>query len=135
MRQWIEQASEDDTATAANLDPWPIARTPEQIILCVGGGYHPTHNFWMQAYASNIAGRKFILPACLDALITAADTTLGHKATRVKCKDLFFSCKKTGGVWAIGFLRFAMVFSKLVVAYKPNHGTLGNRFEIITMRA
>ncbi len=77
MLQWIQQAAEADTAASAQMDPWPVVRTPEQIILCVAGGYHPTHNFWMQAYAPQIAGREIALPAAWERLIAEADETLG----------------------------------------------------------
>ena len=77
MRQWIEQASEPETVSSADRDPWPICRAPEQIILCVAGGYHPTHNFWMQAYAPKVSHQTIALPADWDTLIAEADTDLG----------------------------------------------------------
>jgi hypothetical protein len=77
MRQWIEQASEPETVASADRDPWPICRTPEQIILCVAGGYHPTHNYWMQAYAPKVSHQTIALPADWDRLIAEADADLG----------------------------------------------------------
>jgi hypothetical protein len=75
--QWIQQAAEQDTVASATMDPWPITHTPEQIILCVAGGYHPTHNYWMQASGPKVAGREITLPAAWDTLIAEADTALG----------------------------------------------------------
>ena len=77
LKQWIEQANDPETIASANMDPWPITRTPEQLILGVAGGYHPTHNFWMQAWSPNIAGGEIRLPAGWDALIAQADEDLG----------------------------------------------------------
>lgn len=77
MRQWIDAAADPDTVASATMDPWPICRTPEQIILGVAGGYHPTHNFWMQAYAPQVASRQIALPAGWEALIAEADEALG----------------------------------------------------------
>ena len=77
MVQWIEQAAEPETVASAVREPWPIARSPEQIILGVAGGHHPTHNFWMQAYAPRIAGRQIALPAHWDTLLAEADAAPG----------------------------------------------------------
>ena len=77
LKQWIEQADDPETIASATMDPWPITRTPEQLILGVAGGYHPTHNFWMQAWSPNIAGGEIRLPAGWDALIAQADEDLG----------------------------------------------------------
>jgi hypothetical protein len=74
MLQWIQAAPDPETVASADMDPWPITRTPEQIILCVAGGYHPTHNFWMQAYAPKVAGSQIILPAAWDTLLAEAGT-------------------------------------------------------------
>jgi len=74
LRQWIEAAPHPDTVASAARDPWPITQTPEQIILCVAGGYHPTHNFWMQAMAPQVACREIVLPAAWDQLIGATSS-------------------------------------------------------------
>ena len=79
MVQWIEQAP--DPLTRASIDEplWPITRTPEQILLCVAGGHHPTHNFWMQAYAPRFTTRQINQPAHWDELIAEADDLLGPR--------------------------------------------------------
>ena len=77
LRQWIQQADDDETVASADMDPWPITRTPEQLILGVAGGHHPTHNFWMQAWSPNISGGEIALPKGWDALIASADEDLG----------------------------------------------------------
>jgi hypothetical protein len=77
MRQWIVQAAEPQAAAAVTMDLWPITRTPEQIVLCVAGGYHPTHNFWMQAYAPRVASQVITLPAAWETLLAEAGVALG----------------------------------------------------------
>ena len=75
--QWIQQAADRHTVASADMDAWPICRTPEQIILCVAGGHHPTHNYWMQAHAPKVASRAITLPAAWDALLAEAEAALG----------------------------------------------------------
>ncbi|PON16083.1 hypothetical protein C2W62_20370 [Candidatus Entotheonella serta] len=77
LRQWIEAAPHPETVASADLEPWPITRTPEQIILCVAGGHHPTHNFWMQAMAPSVACREITLPTVWNQLIAEAEASLG----------------------------------------------------------
>ena len=79
LRQWIEQAPDADTVASANADPWPITRSAEQLMVCVAGGHHPTHNFWMQAYAPEVACVPLELPASWERLIAAADDELGPR--------------------------------------------------------
>ena len=78
MLQWIEHAPDPETVASAEMETWPICRSPEQIILCVAGGYHPTHNFWMQAYAPMISARDIALPTHWDDLLTEAEAALNE---------------------------------------------------------
>lgn len=77
LQQWIEVAPDPETIASVDLDPWPITRTPDQLGLCVAGGHHPTHNYWMQACAPEVVCRVISLPACWDTLIAGADEDLG----------------------------------------------------------
>jgi len=77
MKQWIGAAPDPETIASVNMDPWPVTRTAEQIILCVAGGHHPTHNFWMQGNAPVIGGGEITLPANWETLIADADIDLG----------------------------------------------------------
>ena len=79
LKQWIEAAAHPDTVASAGEDPWAICRKPEQLILVVAGGEHPTHNFWMQAASVKIAGRRISTPENWDALIATADDELGSR--------------------------------------------------------
>jgi hypothetical protein len=77
LTQWIEAADDPESIASKDMDPWPITRTPEQIITCVAGGHHPTHNYWMQTWSRNLAGGEIRLPSNWDALIAEAEEELG----------------------------------------------------------
>ena len=77
LLQWIEAAPDADTVAAATSDPWPICRSPEQMILCVAGGHHPTHNFWMQGNTRKVTGGEIKLPRRWDTLVAEGDADLG----------------------------------------------------------
>jgi hypothetical protein len=77
---WIKVASSPSARESIGLDPWPITSRPENIVLLVTGGGHPSHAFWMQAYARNVIGKKIGVPAGLDALLMQADRELGCAA-------------------------------------------------------
>jgi len=77
LRQWIEAADDAESIASKDMDPWPITRTPQQIIMAVAGGHHPTHNYWIQTWSRNLAGGVIHLPANWDALIAEAEEDLG----------------------------------------------------------
>lgn len=77
LRQWIEQADDPESIASKDMDPWPITRTPQQLIMAVAGGHHPTHNYWMQSWSRNLAGGEIQLPSGWDALIAEAEEDLG----------------------------------------------------------
>jgi hypothetical protein len=74
---WIEVDSNPATRASLALDPWPIAAKPENLILIVAGGGHPTNSYWLQGYSPAVIGRKIALPADFDQLLAAADRDLG----------------------------------------------------------
>lgn len=74
---WIEVDSNPVTRASLELDPWPIAAKPENLILVTAGGGHPTNSFWLQGYSFGVAGRRIALPADYDQLLVEADRDLG----------------------------------------------------------
>lgn len=74
--QWIE-AEGDPSAHADYGDLWPICARPDQLLLVVAGGSHPTHNFWMQAWSRCVVHAPIALPARWEMLIGQADAELG----------------------------------------------------------
>lgn len=75
--EWFERSSDPLGRESVTTDPWPIASKPENLILVVAGGGHPTHAFWLQAIARNVVGREIAPPGALDALLAEADRDLG----------------------------------------------------------
>lgn len=75
--QWIKLRGGPVSHASAALDPWPITSRPENIIMVVAGGGHPTHSFWMQAMAENVIGRRIAVPDGLGDLLSQADRDLG----------------------------------------------------------
>jgi hypothetical protein len=74
---WIEIDSNPATRASLALDPWPIAFKPENLILIVAGGGHPTNSYWLQGYSPAVVGRRIALPAHYDKLLVEADRDLG----------------------------------------------------------
>jgi len=59
-------------------DPWPITSKPENLMLVVAGGGHPTHAYWMQcAQSPKVVSTEIKLPANWDKLIEEAEEDLG----------------------------------------------------------
>ncbi|MFC1966454.1 hypothetical protein ACFLWI_05870 [Chloroflexota bacterium] len=59
-------------------DPWPITSKPENIMIVVAGGRHPTHAYWMQsAFAPKVVSREIKLPVNWNELIKEAEEELG----------------------------------------------------------
>ncbi len=74
---WIEIDSNQVTRESINLDPWPICLKPDNIVLIVAGGGHPTHSYWLQAHSPSVIGRVIRLPETFDELLVQADRDLG----------------------------------------------------------
>ncbi|MEE2688509.1 MAG: hypothetical protein VX430_03700 [Pseudomonadota bacterium] len=77
LKQWIEAASEPETIASADAKFWPISQSPDQIIIVVAGGAHPTHNFWMQAMSPSVICREIATPAAWQSLVADAEVELG----------------------------------------------------------
>jgi hypothetical protein len=77
MRTWIEISPYAEARKNIDLDPWPITSKPEDIILVVAGGGHPTHAFWMPAFSAGVIGREISVPAGFRDLLTVSDYDLG----------------------------------------------------------
>jgi hypothetical protein len=59
-------------------DPWPISQRPENLMIVVTGGRHPSQAYWMQAALGPKPVSKGIqLPAKWEELLHQADTELG----------------------------------------------------------
>ncbi len=74
---WIEIDHNPVTRDSINLDPWPICQKPDNIVLVVAGGGHPTHSYWLQAHSPTVEGRVMRVPETFEKLLTEADRDLG----------------------------------------------------------
>mgnify|MGYP001601550361 FL=1 len=74
---WLEIDANPVTRASIKLDPWPIALKPENIVLVVAGGDHPTHYHWLQAHSPRVTGRVVRVPESFDRLLADADSDLG----------------------------------------------------------
>ncbi len=73
---WIEIASDQAARDSIHQDPWPITSKPENIMLVVTGGGHPSHAFWMQSFSHAVVGKVIRVPETFDALLSEAERDL-----------------------------------------------------------
>jgi len=74
---WIEIDANPVTRDSIKLDPWPICLKPDNIVLVVAGGGHPTHSYWLQAHSPSVQGRVIRVPETFERLLADADRDLG----------------------------------------------------------
>jgi hypothetical protein len=65
---WIEIDTSQVVRDSLALDPWPISARPENLVLIVAGGGHPTNSYWLQGYSPRVIGREIVLPDAFGAL-------------------------------------------------------------------
>lgn len=73
---WIEIDSSKVTRESAAFDPWPITSAPDNFILIVAGGGHPTNSYWLQGYSPGVIGREIRLPEDFARLVAEAERDL-----------------------------------------------------------
>jgi hypothetical protein len=69
---WFEIDANPVVRDSIRLDPWPISRKPENIVLVVAGGGHPTHSYWLQGHSPTVEGRLVRVPETFDHLLNEA---------------------------------------------------------------
>jgi hypothetical protein len=74
---WIEIDASKVTRDSLSLDPWPITASPDNFVLVVAGGGHPTNSYWLQGYSPGVVGRLIDLPSSFADLLAQADADLG----------------------------------------------------------
>lgn len=72
-RAWIDIDANPITRASIDLDPWPITHVPDNIVLIVAGGGHPTNSYWLQGYTSGVIGRAMQLPGDFERLLSEAE--------------------------------------------------------------
>ena len=63
-------------ATAGTL---PITASPDNFIVIVAGGGHPTNSYWLQGYSPSVVGRVIEVPPSFEALLADAERDLGPR--------------------------------------------------------
>lgn len=79
LMRWIELEANESVARTLQ-DPLPICRRPEQLILVVAGGGHPTHAYWMPGMAAAVVSRPVTLPRRWVELLARTREDLGEPA-------------------------------------------------------
>jgi len=64
------------TRDSVALDPWPITVSPDNFVLIVAGGGHPTNSYWLQGYSPGVIGREIRVPEHFAGLLAEADRDL-----------------------------------------------------------
>ena len=76
---WIEIDASKLVRESLALDPWPITASPDNFVVIVAGGGHPTNSYWLQGYSPGVVGRMIDAPASFDGLLAEADRDLGPR--------------------------------------------------------
>ena len=74
---WIEIDTSKVARDSLALDPWPITARPENFVIVVAGGGHPTNSYWLQGYSPAVVGRPVDLPASFESLLADAEREIG----------------------------------------------------------
>src|SRR5262249_35092851 len=77
---WIEIDSKKVTRESLALDPWPITASPDNFIVIVAGGGHPTNSYWLQGYSPGVGGRGSEAPRDFAPVLGAAGRALGPRS-------------------------------------------------------
>ena len=74
---WIEIDTSKVARESLALDPWPITACPDNFVIVVAGGGHPTNSYWLQGYSPGVVGRPVELSSSFEDLLAAAERDLG----------------------------------------------------------
>jgi hypothetical protein len=76
---WIEIDASKVVRESLALDPWPITADPDNLVIVVAGGGHPTNSYWLQGYSPGVVGRPIELPPSFERLLADAERDLGPR--------------------------------------------------------
>lgn len=74
---WIEADRDPVVRESLKLARWPHSLRPENLVLLVAGGGHPTNSYWMEGYSPHVVGRPIDIPARFAQLLEQADREIG----------------------------------------------------------
>jgi hypothetical protein len=76
---WIAIDTSKVARESLALDPWPITASPDNFVIVVAGGGHPTNSYWLQGYSPGVVGRAIELPPSFERLLADAERDLGPR--------------------------------------------------------
>jgi hypothetical protein len=76
---WIEIDASKVTRESLALEPWPITASPDNFVIVVAGGGHPTNSYWLQGYSPGVVGRPIERPSAWEHLLAEAERDLGPR--------------------------------------------------------
>ncbi len=76
---WIEIDTSKVARESLAQDPWPITASPDNFLIVVAGGGHPTNSYWLQGYSPGVVGRPIEVPPALHRLLADAERDLGPR--------------------------------------------------------
>jgi hypothetical protein len=76
---WIEIDTSKVARESLALDPWPITASPDNFVIVVAGGGHPTNSYWLQGYSPGVVGRPIDPPSVFESLLADAERDLGPR--------------------------------------------------------
>jgi hypothetical protein len=76
---WINNSTSQVVRDSIHLDPWPVTAKPENIVIVVAGGNHPSHACWLQAYNYQVTGRLIQVPKDFDSLLSAGERDISYR--------------------------------------------------------
>jgi hypothetical protein len=74
---WIEADRDPVVRESLSLPRWPHSVRPENLVLLVAGGGHPTNSYWMEGYSPHVVGRAIRIPSGFGRLLEQADRDIG----------------------------------------------------------
>jgi hypothetical protein len=74
---WIAADRDPAVRESLKLDPWPRSARPENLVLLVAGGAHPTNSYWLEGYCPHVVGREVSMPAEFARLLEEAEHDIG----------------------------------------------------------
>ena len=76
---WLEIDASKVVRDSIGLDPWPITAGPDNFVIVVAGGGHPTNSYWLQGYSPGVVGRLIEVPPAFEGLLADAERDLGPR--------------------------------------------------------
>jgi hypothetical protein len=75
--RWIKADPSKVVRDSESLEMWPISSRPENLIILVAGGGHPTNSYWLQGYCPYVAGQEISVPGNFDRLLKESERDIG----------------------------------------------------------